>query len=209
MLFLTLLPHIVEERADFGAAARHFVDAFWADKASGQLTKDQKSKLQREQLNEFRRRYGSGRRSSIFFLAKENDEILGCAGLEIEREATMSNLAVAVAGRRQGLAQALVKTCEQRTRDAGLTELGLVVEERNKRARALYEKLGYSAVSRDTLATTLMPLPDGRIVTAPTTTLTMRRNLLFPTMPFLTPIFSALAGFIALPFSDLARRLFN
>lgn len=202
MLFLTLLPHIIEERSEFGPAARHFVDAFWAEK--GHLTKDQRSKLQREQLNEFRRRYGTGR-SSVFFVAKENDQVLGCAGLEIAREATMSNLAVAVAGRRRGLAQALIKTCEQRTRDAGLTELGLVVEEKNTRARALYEKLGYSVVSRDPLSTTLMPLPDGRIATQTTTTLTMRRNLLFPVMPLITPLLSSLAGFIALPLS----RIFN
>lgn len=183
---------IVEEMYEFGAAATHFVDAFWADKAeSRRLTRDQRRRLQREQVEEFRRRYGgasrSTRRRATLFVMRDASGVVGCAGVEVEEPPLggpgvplMSNLAVAAAGRRRGLAKRLVKACEKQTKLWGLNELALVVEERNERARNLYSKLGYRVVAKDEQATTLLPLADGRIISETTTALTMRRNLILP-----------------------------
>lgn len=176
---------ISEETTDFVGASVHFVDAFWGDKAeSERLTREQQRKLQRDQVEEFRRRYGgrpNPRRSCAFFVARNDDgEVLGCAGVEYEPALelpTMSNLAVAPKGRRKGLAKQLVKACEQKTKEWGWKELALVVEKKNSKARKLYKKLGYTVISEDDMATTLVPLADGRIVSQTTTTLKMRRDL--------------------------------
>ncbi|KAJ8605105.1 hypothetical protein CTAYLR_000404 [Chrysophaeum taylorii] len=205
---------IYEERADFAGAATHFVDAFWADKAELRtLTREQRRRLQRDQVDEFNRRYGrvsSRRKSSLFVALDDGDSILGCAGVEIEDpldgtavEPLMSNLAVAVAGRRQGLAQQLVRACELKARDDwGHATLALVVEERNLKARSLYSKLGYRVVAKDATATTLRPLSDGRIVTETTTTLTMRRNLIVPPLGLARPLAA-----VALVFALVSRSL--
>mmetsp|Transcript_12866 Transcript_12866/g.19284 ORF Transcript_12866/g.19284 Transcript_12866/m.19284 type:complete len:297 (-) Transcript_12866:166-1056(-) len=204
---------IIEEKQNFELASQCFVDAFWAEKANDRkLTSDQKRKLERDQLYEFRRRYGgptSNYRQSAFFIAlhtsddasdsrkmKQRRNVLGCAGVEVEipvdpnlkPSPIMSNLAVALPGRRNGLAIKLVKKCEDKCRQWGFASLALVVEKKNKKARALYNKLGYRIISRDPDSSTLLPLPDGRIQKCKVTTLTMRRNLLLPAFPSFLPL---------------------
>ena len=189
---------IVEETKDFDAVARCFVDNFWADKSSnGRLTGDQRRRLLRDQVTEFQRRYGrkSERRQTALFVARSDSEVFGCAGVEMEKDAdgqqgapVMSNLAVARTGRRKGLAQKLVRSCEAKTLDWKQPALSLVVEEQNTKARRLYKKLGYKVVEKDAHATTLTPLTDGRLLLESTTTLTMRRNLL---LPDINPLFIA------------------
>lgn len=204
---------IIEESSDFSAAATHFVDSFWADKATTRtLTREQKRKLQREQLDEFRRRYGrvsARRRSALFVVRDSSNQVLGCAGVEIEEAVDpvpiMSNLAVAASGRRRGLAKRLVRECEKKSRDWGLSQLALVVEERNTKARKLYAKLGYRVVQREKRSSTLLPLPDGRIVSETTTALTMRRNLLLPPID---PVALSLGSLGALAFGTLRNTRF-
>jgi ribosomal protein S18 acetylase RimI-like enzyme len=61
----------------------------------------------------------------------------------------LSNLAVSRDFRRRGLAQELIRSCEQQTIDWGYTELHLHVMGDNERGRKLYQKLGYETVSSE------------------------------------------------------------
>ncbi len=61
---------------------------------------------------------------------------------------TLWQLAVHGALQSCGIGTLLIKVSEQRIRDRGLLRAELAVEERNPRARALYEKLGYVAYGR-------------------------------------------------------------
>ncbi len=61
----------------------------------------------------------------------------------------LSNLAVSRDFRRRGLAQELIRSCEQQTIDWGYTELHLHVMGDNERGRNLYQKLGYETVSSE------------------------------------------------------------
>ncbi|KAJ1450600.1 acyl-CoA N-acyltransferase [Pelagophyceae sp. CCMP2097] len=179
---------IEEESQDFTDASIMFVESFWVDKAeSGSLNADQRKKLKRDQSDEFKRRYGgsAGRRKSALFVARDaGGASVGCAGIELDGAAgdesiipIMSNLAVGPAGRRRGLGSKLVRACEAKAKDWGYDTLGLIVEERNAGAFKLYSKLGYSVLSKDDAAATLVPLADGRIASRTTTTLSMVRSL--------------------------------
>jgi ribosomal protein S18 acetylase RimI-like enzyme len=55
----------------------------------------------------------------------------------------LSNLAVHNTYRRQGVAQKLLKTCEQTAKTWGFSEIYLHVLENNHQARRLYAKVGY------------------------------------------------------------------
>lgn len=180
---------IAQESEDFVAASQLFVEAFWRDKAEQELKNDQRKRLQREQLDEFKRRYGfrkgreDSRRRSAFFVATEGDAVSGCAGVELDGAAgavnapVLANLAVGPAGRRKGLGARLVKSCESSAKDWGCAELTLVVEASNAPAKRLYEKLGYKETLRTEDAKTLSPRADGRVVASSTTTITMSKSL--------------------------------
>jgi ribosomal protein S18 acetylase RimI-like enzyme len=61
----------------------------------------------------------------------------------------ISNLAVSRDFRRRGVAQELLKNCEQLTKSWGFSELHLHVMGNNDRGRNLYRKLGYEIVSSE------------------------------------------------------------
>jgi ribosomal protein S18 acetylase RimI-like enzyme len=61
----------------------------------------------------------------------------------------LSNLAVSKDFRRLGIAQKLIASCEQQTREWGYTEIHLHVMGNNERGRNLYQKLGYEVVSTE------------------------------------------------------------
>jgi ribosomal protein S18 acetylase RimI-like enzyme len=61
----------------------------------------------------------------------------------------ISNLAVSRDFRRRGVAQELLKNCEQLTKSWGYPDLYLHVMGNNERGRSLYQKLGYEAVSSE------------------------------------------------------------
>mmetsp|Transcript_9064 Transcript_9064/g.27132 ORF Transcript_9064/g.27132 Transcript_9064/m.27132 type:complete len:246 (-) Transcript_9064:80-817(-) len=195
---------VTEESADFSRVSRVFIDSFWADKAAeGSLTEAQKKELRAGQLDDFRRRYKlrrDTRRKAALFVAKDGDEILGCAGVELDGAAddtnlvpVMSNLATTRASRRRGVATALVRATEKRAREWGCGEMDLVVEQRNKPARALYSKLGYRVVDKNEDAEALVPTADGRISSVGTTTLTMRADLSGGAGGLLVPVLGGLA----------------
>lgn len=196
---------IDQESEDFLAASRLFVDAFWLDKAeTDELKEKQRARLQKEQLDEFRRRYGyraNSRRKSAFFVARGDDGVpAGCVGVELDGAAgdksvvpVLSNLAVFPTGRRKGLGGRLVKACEKSAREWGCGTMTLIVETKNTPARRLYSKLGYSDVDTDENAKTLVPMADGRVVSQPTTTVTMSKDLGGGAGALLAPLAAAVA----------------
>ena len=65
-----------------------------------------------------------------------------------EGAGTLWQLAVLPALQSRGLGTLLIRAAEQRIRNHGLRRAELAVEENNSRARALYERLGYTAYGR-------------------------------------------------------------
>lgn len=66
-----------------------------------------------------------------------------------DRHAYISNLAIDQAWRRQGIAMALLRSCEQVAQRWGIYELHLHVMEDNLAARALYRKAGFSVAQTE------------------------------------------------------------
>ena len=198
-------------------AGTFFADAFWTDKAraahraaggkdagSVALTQVQAASLERQQVQEFRRRYGrrggastalADRRAELLVCSNASGEVVGCAGVEVDqickadgrgsgpvmnqiRGPLMSNLAVGRNFRRRGIAEDLVRATEEMARkDWGYDECYLYVEKGNVPAVKLYKKLGYRVMWEDDRAKTLMPLESGKLITAPTVIVCMRKRL--------------------------------
>lgn len=178
-------------------SARCFTDAFWNGKTGGVklLSQSQSQTLTKQQIAEFRRRYGmkvgKDRRAELVVCQnKSSGEIMGCAGIEVSTISTpngisvpaamplMSNLAVGKKFRRRGLAEDLVKATEELARkEWGYDECYLYVEKQNTAAMKLYRKLGYAPQWEDDSASTLVPTRRGSIVSAPTTIVCMKKRL--------------------------------
>ncbi|KAL3915405.1 MAG: hypothetical protein SGILL_005672, partial [Bacillariaceae sp.] len=152
---------------------------------SKELTDRQQRQLSGLQFAEFRKRYaGVGRGQAELILcygevAGNTDDLvlIGCAGMEVQaisppttdqkgysttKTATkaplMSNVAVSQDFRRRGIGELLVKEAEQIARyQWGYNDMYLFVEQRNKAAIKLYQKLGYSKQWIDKEAKTLLP----------------------------------------------------
>ncbi len=178
-------------------SARCFTYAFWNGKTGGVklLSQSQSQTLTKQQIAEFRRRYGmkvgKDRRAELVVCQnKSSGEIMGCAGIEVSTISTpngksvsvamplMSNLAVGKKFRRRGLAEDLVKAAEELARkEWGYDECYLYVEKQNIAAMKLYRKLGYVPQWEDGSASTLVPTQRGSIVSAPTTIVCMKKRL--------------------------------
>ena len=90
----------------------------------------------------------------------------------------MSNVAVGKQFRRRGIAEDLVKEVEEIARKQwGYDEVYLYVEERNKAAVRLYQKLGYRKIWTDNTARTMVPTTLGRWESAPTLLVCMKKKL--------------------------------
>jgi ribosomal protein S18 acetylase RimI-like enzyme len=89
---------------------------------------------------------------------------------------TLWQLAVHGALRSCGIGTLLIHNAEQRIRARGLRRAELGVEERNPRARALYERLGYVAYGREP-ASWDEEAPDGTITRYQTMCTLMRKEL--------------------------------
>ena len=182
------------KRLDLAEASDFFVDAFWTAKVGGgsrTLTNRQATQLRQSQEAEFTRRYGGSRTSEFFIIRNQQQEVIACAGVEIDRirdgsmkgpvldtAPLMSNLAVSRSYRRRGLAEDLVKAVETHCRDVwGYDECYLYVEERNRGAVKLYQKLGYRPIWKDADASTLLPTQSGTLEQVPTQLLCMRKRL--------------------------------
>lgn len=115
----------------------------------------------------------------------------GCAGIEVSGIPTkslqspiattaplMSNLAVGRNFRRKGIAEKLVAEVERMVQyEWGFNDCYLYVEERNKPAVKLYQKLGYKKLWVDRDATTLLPSTNGKLQNSSTNIVCMRKRL--------------------------------
>lgn len=175
-------------------ASDFFVDAFWTGKVGGGskvLTDAQKQALMQQQVAEFNKRYGGGRRESELLVSRNNaNEVIACVAVEVDairedsmtgpivdRAPLMSNLAVSRNYRRRGLAEELVQAVEDLVGEWGYEECYLYVEQRNQGAVKLYRKLGYRSVWEDDRAETLLPTDNGRLSSSPTVIVCMRKDL--------------------------------
>ena len=79
----------------------------------------------------------------------ENDSVLGYVGMTyILDEGYISNVAVAPAMRRRGVADALILALTEIARERGLSFVTLEVRQSNEAAIRLYEKHGFTEVGR-------------------------------------------------------------
>jgi len=177
-------------------ASDFFIDAFWVGKVGGgatELSEKQRKTLSATQFYEFRSRYaGVGRGQSELILCQlPTGELTGCAGIEVSQipdkklkslktqtGPLMSNLAVGRDFRRKGIAEKLVNEAERMVRyEWGYSDCYLYVEERNKAAVRLYQKLGYKKMWVDKEATTLLPSTNGKLQNSPTNIVCMKKRL--------------------------------
>jgi ribosomal protein S18 acetylase RimI-like enzyme len=172
-----------------------------------QLNGRQKQTLSSTQFMEFRGRYAGVQRGQSELIVcelpaaagrdgaagQQQKRIIGCAGIEVTpipksnlkgptsggvRAPLMSNLAVSREFRRKGIAEKLVEEAERVARyEWGYDDCYLYVEDRNRAAVKLYEKLGYRRVWVDRNAKTLLPSPNGNLLNSPTTIVCMKKRL--------------------------------
>ncbi len=84
----------------------------------------------------------------LFLVAEEDGCIVGVIiGAWDGRRGLLHHLAVDPAYRRRGIATALVREVEQRLKAKGCLKVNLLIFRDNEVARALYERLGYTAMS--------------------------------------------------------------
>jgi len=156
------------------------------------LSDKQRNVLSATQFSEFRSRYaGAGRGQSELILCElPTGELTGCAGIEVspipdkslkgfntKKAPLMSNLAVGREFRRKGIAEKLVAEVERLVRyEWGYDDCYLYVEQRNKAAVRLYQKLGYKKVWVDNDATTLLP-SEGKLQNSATKIVCMKKRL--------------------------------
>jgi len=85
----------------------------------------------------------------IFIVAESDAELLGYVGMMyVLDEGYISNVAVNPNFRRKGLADALINTLEEKSRDKDISFISLEVRESNQAAILLYEKHGFVPVGR-------------------------------------------------------------
>jgi ribosomal protein S18 acetylase RimI-like enzyme len=176
-------------------ASDFFVDAFWVGKVGGgskELNDRQRRQLSSLQFSEFRSRYAGVTRgqAELILCQDAQGKLIGCAGIEVspipsqpksvqtKRGPLMSNVAVSKKYRRRGIGEKLVQEAERIARyEWGFNDCYLYVEERNRAAVQLYQKLGYKRMWVDKDATTLLPKLNGKLVEDSTRIVCMRKRL--------------------------------
>ncbi|BCJ74265.1 hypothetical protein CS0771_38090 [Catellatospora sp. IY07-71] len=84
----------------------------------------------------------------LFWLARDGDTVLGCAGLRFTGDGIglVTRVWTAPAARRRGIASALLTTLETAARAHGLTRLRLDTRSDLVEARALYARHGFTEI---------------------------------------------------------------
>lgn len=184
--------HSREELMDVANVAMQgfFVHCYDASKRTFVPDSHDQKELSRQVFEDLADRYGPHMygRSTLLVARGTNDAVVGCIGLEVmqadqlpvspdamksphfarpRKMAYMSNLAVLDSVRRQGIGRRLILEAEQRVREAfGLSEVTLVVNAENQRARRLYEKHGYRLAFEDTWGVRATPVKGGELFRA-------------------------------------------
>jgi amino-acid N-acetyltransferase len=87
-----------------------------------------------------------------FLLEFDNEKLIGCAGLEIHREAgLLRSVAVADSHRAMGLGSKLVRTILEQARDQKLSSLNLLTES----AQEYFPRFGFQITPRESLPESL------------------------------------------------------
>ena len=87
------------------------------------------------------------REDIIFLVAYEQDELLGYVGIYCTLdEGEITNVAVAPAARRRGIARALLTELKQQLACRNVTQIVLEVRVSNEPAIRLYEQMGFSVL---------------------------------------------------------------
>ena len=87
------------------------------------------------------------REDIIFLVAYEQDELLGYVGIYcMLDEGEITNVAVAPAARRRGIARALLTELKQQLACRNVTQIVLEVRVSNEPAIRLYEQMGFSVL---------------------------------------------------------------
>jgi len=83
-----------------------------------------------------------------FLVCQKDKAICGYIGsIFVCDEASVTNVAVSLAFRRQGVGEKLVLSLISRAREKGISSIFLEVRESNEAAQKLYEKCGFKAIS--------------------------------------------------------------
>ena len=86
-------------------------------------------------------------KNTLFIVAKSEEKIAGYCGIYISfEEGNISNVAVAPAFRRKGIAENMIKDLLKEAAKKGVTSVFLEVRKTNVAAIALYEKSGFREV---------------------------------------------------------------
>ncbi|MAD12812.1 MAG: hypothetical protein CMC04_08845 [Flavobacteriaceae bacterium] len=157
----------------------------------GQKSKSQERVLAQLISDDLNDRYKVGVNSasqkypSAFLLAEEDEDIIGCVGLDTqilnEKKRTLikrpnkfsinsldnddklvmvlSNLVVRRDKRNLGYAKQLIKSCEIIARDFLFKEVFLMVDSENIPAQRLYKKMGYKKIFQDNTASCVISTP--------------------------------------------------
>lgn len=158
---------------------------------TGQKSKSQERVLAQLISDDLNDRYKVGvdsarqKYSSAFLLAEEDEDIIGCVGLDTqilnEKKRTLikrpnkfsinsldnddklvmvlSNLVVRLDKRNLGHAKQLIKSCEIIARDFLFKEVFLMVDSENIPAQRLYKKMGYKKIFQDNNASCVISTP--------------------------------------------------
>ena len=90
-----------------------------------------------------------GEANRLVLLARDGGRLLGLAAVQIAAdEAEILSIAVAAEARRRGLGSAMVAACIESCEATSVSTIFLEVAEGNRAALALYEKMGFSLLSR-------------------------------------------------------------
>lgn len=82
--------------------------------------------------------------NTIYIVAKENNNVVGYAGMYLSfEEGNITNVAVNPLSRRKGIGEKIVRDILNRAYEKGVRDVFLEVRETNSVAIALYEKIGF------------------------------------------------------------------
>lgn len=111
--------------------------------------------------------------SSLLFVSREEDEVVGTIGIEFYKEsALLRSLAVSGEKRSKGLGKELVQFLEDFARKKGVKELVLLTTT----AAAFFEKNGYTIITRDNVPEELKKSSEFTS-TCPASATVMKKNL--------------------------------